>query len=51
MTLKNVRGFGSEGRKGDGNEIPPFDKELASVKFKVDLIIDFKIVPKEKQDD
>lgn len=48
MTLKNVKGYGTEGRRDGENEIPAFDKELANVKFKVDLIIDFKIVPKEQ---
>lgn len=46
MTLINVKSFGSEGRRGGTNEIPPTDNEIAEARFKVDHIKDFKIVEK-----
>ena len=46
MTLINVKSFGSEGRRGGTNEIPPTEGEIAEARFKVDHIKDFKIVEK-----
>jgi hypothetical protein len=45
MHLKEVRSFGSEGRRGaDQGEIPAHDTVQPTVIFKVDHIKDFKIV-------
>merc|ERR1712166_1454192 len=45
MHLKDVRSFGSEGRRGaDQGEIPAHDTVQPTVIFKVDHIKDFKIV-------
>ena len=46
MTLINVRGFGTEGRRNGVNEIPPVENEIAEVQFKVDQIKDFKVIGK-----
>ncbi len=46
MTLINVKSFGSEGRRGGTNEIPPTDGEISEARFKVDHIKDFKIIEK-----
>jgi protein LSM14 len=46
MNLKNVRSFGTEGRRGGVGEVPANDNEYPEVTFKVDLIKDFKIVKK-----
>ena len=46
MVLIKVRSFGSEGRRGGTNEIPPTDWEISEAKFKVDNVKDFKIVEK-----
>lgn len=52
MHLKDVRSFGSEGRRGaEQGEIPAHDTVQPTVIFKVDHIKDFKIVkrpPSEK---
>lgn len=46
MTLINVKSYGSEGRRGGVNEIPPADAEISEARFKVDHIKDFKIIEK-----
>lgn len=38
MSLKNVKAWGTEGRKNGEEEVAPNDKVLGSVKFKVHLI-------------
>ena len=47
MSLKNVKNMGTEGRRNGVNEIPPNDAVLGMVKFKVELIKEFKIVKDE----
>ena len=52
MHLKDVRSFGSEGRRPELGEIPAHDTVQPTVIFKVDHIKDFKIVrrpPSEKK--
>jgi protein LSM14 len=44
MSLKNVKNYGTEGRRNGENEIPKSDPIIASVKFRVDLIKTFKII-------
>lgn len=44
MSLRQVRSLGTEGRRNGVNDIPPDDKILGNVKFRVDLIKTFKIV-------
>jgi protein LSM14 len=54
MSLKNVKGFGTEGRRNGENEIPPSENILGQVKFRVDLVKTFEIIEKpseEKEDD
>lgn len=41
MNLKNVRSFGTEGRRGGVGEVPPQENEYPVVIFKVDHIKDF----------
>ena len=45
MHLTNVKSYGSEGRRGVG-EFPATENIIQNVVFKVDHIIDFKIVKK-----
>ena len=47
MSLKHVKSMGTEGRRNGENEIPPNDAILGMVKFKVELIEKFDIVPDE----
>jgi len=51
MNLKNVRSFGTEGRRGGVGEVPANDNEYPEVTFKVDLIKDFKIVKKQEEEE
>jgi protein LSM14 len=51
MTLKNVKNFGSEGRRNGVNEVPSSDSILGMVKFKVELIRDFTIVKQEQTEE
>ena len=51
MSLKQVTNYGTEGRRNGQNEIPPSDNILGLVKFKVELIEKFDIVPKEPKDE
>ena len=44
VALQNVRSFGTEGRRNGVKEIPPNDTVTGTVKFRVDLIKDIKIV-------
>ncbi len=44
MTLKDVRSFGSEGRRIGQKEILPPEHDIKMVKFKVDQIKDFKMI-------
>jgi protein LSM14 len=44
MHLQKVQSFGSEGRRGEGLEIPPNDNIIESVIFKIDHIQDFNII-------
>ena len=44
MTLQGVRSCGTEGRRNGVKEIPPNDTVTGTVKFRVDLIKDIKIV-------
>jgi protein LSM14 len=47
MSLKGVTNYGTEGRRNGQNEIPPSESILGLVKFKVELIEKFDIVPEE----
>lgn len=54
MALQGVRSFGTEGRRNGVKEIPPNDTVTGTVKFRVDLIKDIKIVkeaPAEKEEE
>ena len=51
MSLKNVKNMGTEGRRDGVNEIPPNDAVLGMVKFKVELIKEFKIVKDEQAEE
>ena len=51
MNLKQVKSYGTEGRRGGVNEVPPNDNVYPEVTFKVDLIKDFKIVKKAGEDE
>lgn len=51
MSLKNVRGFGTEGRRDGVNEIPPNDAVLGTVKFRVDLVKTFEIIEKPTEEE
>lgn len=46
MSLKQVRNMGTEGRRNGVNEMPGDEKVLGNVKFRVDLIKNFKVVEK-----
>lgn len=46
MKLKDVRSYGTEGRRGGVNEVDPQEQEYPVVIFKVDHIKDFKIIKK-----
>ena len=50
MSLKNVKGFGTEGRRNGVNEIPPNDSVLGTVKFRVDLVKTFEIIDKPTEE-
>ena len=50
MSLKNVKGFGTEGRRNGVNEIPPNESVLGSVKFRVDLVKTFEIIDKPTEE-
>lgn len=50
MSLKNVKGFGTEGRRDGVNEIPPNDAVLGTVKFRVDLVKTFEIIEKPTEE-
>ena len=39
-----MKSFGSEGRRGEGNEISASDNIIESVIFKIDHILDFNII-------
>ena len=49
MSLKQVKNMGTEGRRGGENELPPTDNILGMVKFRVELIQSFNIVPEEEE--
>jgi len=49
MTLSNVKSFGTEGRRNGVNEVQAQENEIQIVKFKVDQIIDFKILKKPEE--
>ena len=49
MSLKQVKNMGTEGRRNGVNELQPDGKILGNVKFRVDLIKNFKII--EEPDD
>jgi len=53
MTLKNVKCFGTEGRRlsQGAKEIPPNDTIHATAKFRVDLVKTFKIVSKQDEEE
>jgi hypothetical protein len=51
MSLKNVKNFGTEGRRNGENELPSSDQIIGSVKFRVDLIKTFKIIEKQVDSD
>ena len=51
MSLKNVRNFGTEGRRGGENELPPGEGVLGLVKFRVELIKVFNIVEKPEEEE
>ena len=46
MKLKDVKSYGTEGRRGGVNEVDPAEQEYPVVIFKVDHIFDFKIIKK-----
>ena len=52
MNLKDVKSYGTEGRRNGVNEIPAHENIIPSVVFKVDHIKDFQIVkrPEEKEE-
>lgn len=50
MSLKNVRAFGTEGRRNGENEIPPSENVLGTVKFIVELVKTFEIIEKPKEE-
>lgn len=49
MKLKDVRSYGTEGRRNGVNEVDPSDQEHPVVIFKVDHIKDFKIIKKRDE--
>ena len=51
MSLKDVKSFGTEGRRDGTNEIPAHENVIESVIFKVGHIKDFKIIkrPENKE--
>ena len=51
MSLKNVKGFGTEGRRNGENEIPPSENILGTVKFRVDLVKTFEIIEKKSEEE
>ena len=51
MSLKAVTNYGTEGRRNGQNEIPPSETILGLVKFKVELIEKFDIVPEEPKEE
>lgn len=50
MSLRQVKSLGTEGRRNGTNEIPPDDKILGNVKFRVDLIKCFKIIQNSQEE-
>lgn len=46
ITLKSVRSFGTEGRKGGAEEVPPSETVHAKVKFRLDFLVKFDIIKK-----
>lgn len=44
MSVKNVKQFGTEGRRNGVSEIPANEGVIALVKFKVELIKEFNVV-------
>lgn len=44
MNLREVRSFGTEGRRDGKNEIQPHENVISSVVFKVDHVQDFTII-------
>ncbi|MFO0116848.1 MAG: hypothetical protein ACK521_04290 [bacterium] len=46
MKLKDVKSYGTEGRRNGVNEVDPSEQEYPVVIFKVDHIKDFKIIKK-----
>lgn len=51
MSLKNVKGFGTEGRRNGESEIPPSENILGTVKFRVDLVKTFEIIEKKSEEE
>lgn len=49
MNLKNVKSFGTEGRRDGVNEIPPHENTIPQVVFKVDHVKDFKIIKRPEK--
>lgn len=49
MSLKNVKNMGTEGRRNGVSEVAPSENILGMVKFKIELIKEFNIVPDEIQ--
>lgn len=49
MKLKDVKSFGTEGRRGGINEVEPQDQEFPVVIFKVGHIKDFNIIRKRDE--
>ena len=51
MNLKDVKSFGTEGRREGQNEIPAHENVIESVVFKVGHIKDFSIIkrPEDKE--
>ncbi len=48
MNLKDVKSFGTEGRRDGKSEIPAHENVIPSVVFKVGHIKDFKIIERPK---
>lgn len=46
ITLTQVKSFGSEGRKGGNDEVPPSQTVHAKVKFRLDFLQKFDIIQK-----
>lgn len=50
MTLRDVKQFGTEGRRNGQNEVPAEDGVMTRVKFKVELIQEFNVVEAPEED-